>query len=229
MVIKGHASSEHTHPQYEARIAAMEEQIQQLTLPMRVGPATRSSTYYRNDINLTRLQEIDGKGVGLVAEMEIPCGVVVLTMAKPIVFASIGAARKFLCSTHRPLKELFKQCVRDNEPEIFNDLCIQIGYGPHACWIVDDSFDFSQLHPFPRWYYLNSACHKVPMQQGISSSECNLKPKAVNHSFFGKTVDFIATRDLELGEELQWAYETGVGGDLAAAQLEDMKALDISD
>ena len=192
---------------------------------------TRSATCNKRAMqrtdNATQLMEIDGKGMGLVAAMAIEADVVVLTMRKPIVFASIGAARKFLCDTHRPLKELFKQCIRDNEPEIFNDLYIQIGYGPHAYWIVDDSFDFSQLHPFPRWYYLNSACHGVPMQQGISSSECNLKVKVVDHSFFGKTVDFMTNRDLELGEELQWAYETGVGGDLAAAQLEDMRALDI--
>lgn len=198
-----------------------------------VRHATRAATCNHRAVqrsnDATMLMEIDGKGMGLVAAMPITADVVVLTMQKPIVFATIMAARKFLCDSYRPLRELFKQCVLDQEPEMFNDLYVQIGCGCSAYYIVDDSFDFSLLHPFPRWYYLNSACHGIPMQQGISSSECNLKVKAITHSFFGKTVDFITTRDLELGEELQWAYETGVGGDLAAAQLEDMKALDISD
>ena len=194
---------------------------------------TRATTYnyramQRTD-DATRLMEIDGKGMGLVAAMAIGADVAVLTMRKPIVFATIKAARKFLCDSHRPLRDLFKQCVMDNEPEVFNDLHVQVGTGATACWVVDDDFDFSQVHPYPRWYYLNSSAHGIPMQQALMSWECNVKVKAITHCFFGKTVDFITTRDLDLGEELQWCCETGIGGDLAAAQLEDMRELKIVD
>lgn len=205
-------------------------QIMATTTRSTTRPQRCTSRALQRSGGFTKLQEIDGKGVGLVAATAIIEHGVVLTMANPIRFASLATAQKYLCDTYAPLKELFKLCIRSQRPEEFCDLIFQVGFTIHQYYIVDDSFDFTREHPYPLWYYLNSSTHRMPEGQQhlmaqLRNPDCTLKARVVNHDWFGQTVDWVATRDIEADEELCWSYFTGT--DFARDQLAGMVDLKI--